>query len=205
MSKIILLIIMFTFLTPFYHDDSLINKEFLNSKKIKETVSDRTQQSETEIYGIVLDEYKSRYGTDKILVVDETTHGSVSPDNSIERVSAFLTKKLPSNIPKEIIQNFREINKIPQKFQPNVATKVKYSMFEQENLLKINDSDTLNGQPIEEGIVSFSRIGFSYDGQNALVYIGYWDGTRTGWGYYTFLERKEGVWLVTNKILAWVS
>lgn len=202
MCKLVFIVVIF--IIGSFCQYSLTSKEVELANRKANSI-DKKQTTESEIYRAVLDGYEEKYGSTKLLIVNETTSGSVSPDNSLEKVVLYLEKKIRPGIPKEIIQNFRKENEKPHKFQIDFDTKVKYSMLERENISQLEDSSSVNSHSVEGGLLHLSRIGFSPDGQTALVYIGYWGGTRTGWGYYTILEKKEGKWVVTDKILAWLS
>ncbi len=159
---------------------------------------------ETKIYSAVLEAYASRYGSERLLIIDETLAGRVSPDGSIEKVMIFLEARL-AKAPPGLIQNFLAANVVPRKFLANIDTKLSFSMFERENLSRIDDSFHMDGKPLDGGLVQFSQIGFDRDHKTALVYISYQNGSRSGWGYFTVVRLENQKWVPTQTIPAWVS
>jgi hypothetical protein len=55
------------------------------------------------------------------------------------------------------------------------------------------------------GIVSFSKVAYSSDGQKALCYYSQISDGKAGSGYLVFLERKEGIWRVVGSAGLWVA
>ena len=59
-----------------------------------------------------------------------------------------------------------------------------------------------------QGFVSlwtFSPVGFSADGQFAVMYAGQYCGGLCGWGGFILLENESGVWVVVGDKWLWVS
>ncbi len=162
-----------------------------NIKKNRIVKLENRQDFESVIYGKVLDEYKEKYGSEKLLIINESTFGSVSPDNSSERVIKFLEKRVANKNFPDLIQNFKEVNKIPQAIPSEIYSPLKYSIFEKEKLPQIDENYFINGQPLEGGLVQFSKIGFTSDWKTALVYISFQNGNRSGWAYLYYSQLKR--------------
>ncbi len=157
----------------------------------------------SKIYGEVLDAYGENYGSSSLQIVNLTTPGMVKPESSVDDVSEFLRRKLSDEY-RDVINDFERVNKFPSPLQSPINSNLRYSMIDHRSLPLSNDLDGTDSFK-NGGIVRFSRIGSDPKRKLALVYLGYSNGPRSGWGYYSVL-RKEGVeWLVTHRIMAWVS
>jgi hypothetical protein len=58
--------------------------------------------------------------------------------------------------------------------------------------------------PKSNGIMTFSRVGFNSQLDEALAYIGIQSNFKDGAGYYVFLEKLRDGWTVGETTLAWV-
>ncbi len=59
--------------------------------------------------------------------------------------------------------------------------------------------------PGAQGYMTLSRVGFSADGNTALVYASNTPGFLAGSGICATLKKRSGVWKVTGYIIVWVS
>ena len=59
--------------------------------------------------------------------------------------------------------------------------------------------------PQSRGIVDFSRVGFNANMTQALVYAGIQRDWLMGHGAYLLYSRKNGVWVQTSILTAWIS
>jgi len=59
--------------------------------------------------------------------------------------------------------------------------------------------------PGSTGLLTFSRVGFSADGAQALFYVSGNCGGLCGAGYYVVMERRNGHWIIEKEINVWVS
>jgi hypothetical protein len=50
-----------------------------------------------------------------------------------------------------------------------------------------------------------SRVGFSSDGGQALVYVGIVWAPLAGAGEYYMLSRNQGVWVISGSVMIWIS
>jgi hypothetical protein len=58
--------------------------------------------------------------------------------------------------------------------------------------------------PKSNGIMTFSRVGFNSQYDEALVYIGIQSHFKDGAGYYVLLDKLNDGWMVGETTLAWV-
>ncbi len=59
--------------------------------------------------------------------------------------------------------------------------------------------------PCADGLRSLSRVGFSKDGNVALVLHGIGFGRTAGTGHYFLLRNVNGHWQVVDKLMTWIS
>lgn len=59
--------------------------------------------------------------------------------------------------------------------------------------------------PNSQGILTISRVGFSKDGRQALVYIKNSCGGLCGGGNYMLMEKRDGRWEIAKEINVWMS
>jgi hypothetical protein len=50
-----------------------------------------------------------------------------------------------------------------------------------------------------------SRVGFSFDGKQALVYSGIVWAPLAGFGSYYVLSRAQGMWIIVGSVMVWIS
>jgi hypothetical protein len=59
--------------------------------------------------------------------------------------------------------------------------------------------------PGSQGILTFSRVGFSADGTQALFYLSNRCGDLCGTGMYVLMENRNGRWTIEKEIEMWIS
>jgi hypothetical protein len=59
--------------------------------------------------------------------------------------------------------------------------------------------------PEADNLYTLSRVGFSGDGRQALVFVTNWCGVVCGEGNYFLLQKENDNWKVVNKVMTWIS
>jgi hypothetical protein len=59
--------------------------------------------------------------------------------------------------------------------------------------------------PGSQGELTLSRVGFSGDGKQALLYASNSCGGKCGSGDYVLMQKREGRWVIAKEIIMWVS
>lgn len=59
--------------------------------------------------------------------------------------------------------------------------------------------------PDAPGITALSRVGFNQSLDQALVYVGTQSQWLAGSGYYILLKKVNGIWVVDQQVMTWVS
>ena len=104
---------------------------------------------------------------------------------------------------------FREVNSQQSTFKRSFSLAVNYELANSTQL----GSVIRNGGwpafykrfPGSPGIVSFSRVGMSGDGTQALFYTSHVCGGLCGGGQFVVMERRDGRWFIEKEIDMWMS
>jgi hypothetical protein len=59
--------------------------------------------------------------------------------------------------------------------------------------------------PDAPGITTLSRVGFNDALDQALVYVGTMSHYLAGAGYFVLLQKVNGVWIVDQQVMTWIS
>ncbi len=110
----------------------------------------------------------------------------------------------------ETIEDFKSKNKESSRLEKKFPTKNNYVLISDEELKKFFDK-RLNWEgfykkyPKSGGFSTISRVGFSNDGRQALVFVAHSCGGLCGEGNYYFLKNNNGEWKVIKKQMTWIS
>lgn len=153
--------------------------------------TDEISKSEYEVLAAVVDSMILGR-SDKLLVVeDSTSWGSFMEGDSaltamMERIGEHLLSLRP-----ETVLDFKSKN----------ATRTYV-----ENPKSIDERCVHSGTSAAVfPRMDVSRVGFSSDGQQALVYVGCVSAPLAGAGAYYLLSRQHGAWVITASTMVWIS
>jgi hypothetical protein len=114
-------------------------------------------------------------------------------------------------LPSSLVDSYRSRNATSYTLGPNLDVEQDYTMLPQEEFEKI----FLKGGPVwarfqaeypkASGMVTFSRVGFSKDMDEALALMGYRCGDLCGAGGLYLLVKKDGNWVVQEALMVWQS
>jgi hypothetical protein len=124
------------------------------------------------------------------------------------QTASSLQNKVPT-LKRTTIDAFREVNKQQASVRRSFHPAFDYELVDSIQL----DSIFKNGDwpayykrfPGSPGILTFSRVGFSADGTQALFYLNNRCGALCGTGRYVVMEKRNGRWIVEKEIEMWVS
>ena len=114
-------------------------------------------------------------------------------------------------LPSSLVDSYRSRNATSYTLDRNLDVEQDYVMMPQEVfdeiLLKRGSrwTDFEAKYPGASGFVTFSRVGFNADGDEALVDMGYRCGDLCGAGGLYLLVKEEGSWKVQEELMAWQS
>jgi len=119
------------------------------------------------------------------------------------------SKQVPG---KETIANFNEHRSSTCSLQKNFDPAITYSLLSKDeldgNFKKKGPagwSAFYKKHPKASGYLSFSSVGYSSSGTEALVYLGHYCGGLCGTGHLILLAKENGQWVVKNRLMMWIS
>lgn len=152
---------------------------------------------------------KSRYGDHaRLFVISDRT---VAKSAEADRYLRFVSKRL--RLPKLLVNNYLTGNLSPQPLEKRFELRAPYVLFSGREREEIFTGQNLVEQwrafhikyPGSPGLISLSRVGFSRNGNLALVYMGKSCGPLCGDGTFYLLARRNGAWVVKNEAPWWIS
>lgn len=111
----------------------------------------------------------------------------------------------------ETIKNFDARMTSPCHLQALLKTKLSASLVSADDLSKIFKKRGDGWQrfyaryPGAGGYWTFSTVGYSENGEEALVYVGHHCGSLCGTGHLFLLAKENGTWIVKNRTMLWIS
>jgi hypothetical protein len=178
-----------------------------NKPEFKLEQADYLSQEEYEIYSLVINEIY----TDTIVIQQNTnTDIEVSKDSYFY---SFLSDSNP-NIDSSLFDNYILQNDTSYCFSNNfncpdlqirlISTSELQYIFEGQDIN--NDWDKFYiDYPNSNGIINFTRIGFSKNHTQALFEIGRQYGSLGGEGQIVYLEKINNLWVIRNFVPTWIS
>lgn len=164
----------------------------------------------TDIYCLLLRDFLNK-GNKGIVLIDDQTSAFSKIGSSIGETLKFVEENIKSNnLSDKTIQNFKESNKVSQKLSNLTECNEKCILITHQDIIKIfNENDgwevlRKKYSPFKS-IITFSTIAFDDQHMQALVYIGYQNGEKSGAGYYYFLVKEKQTWVIKEKVNVWES
>ncbi len=124
------------------------------------------------------------------------------------QTASWLQNEAP-NLERTTIDAFREANRHQTTLRRHFHPAIDYELVDPTQLQSIFKSGSwpafFKTFPGSSGILTFSRVGFSRDGMQALFYgTNRCDGL-CGSGMYIVMEKRNGRWVIEKEIEAWIS
>ncbi len=110
----------------------------------------------------------------------------------------------------ETLEDFNSKNKESSRLEKKFPTKNTYVLISDEEIKKFFDKRLdwegfYKKYPKSDGFSTFSRVGFSTDGKQALVFAAQSCGGLCGEGNYYFLKNENSEWKIIKKQMTWIS
>ena len=145
--------------------------------------------------------------TVKLLVIkDHTTVDRLAP-KALEDWE-YVSRRLPS-ISQETANDYKERNRGSHQIKDTFNLKIEYALVrkdELEHVLKSGGWETFYEKyPDSGGYISFSRVGFNPERNQALIYFEHWCQMLCGSGIYVLLSKGEDGWKVASQYRIWIS
>ena len=153
---------------------------------------------------------------DQIVIYDNTDSDDnrfLRDDNgqpvSWEKFAESLREKAPS-LRQATLDAYRKANANPALLRPRLHPLIRYqvvSMAQLEPILGKGGSwyAYYKQFPSSQGLLTFSRVGFSPDGTQAFFYYSNICEGLCGGGSYVVMQRQATVWVIDREIEMWVS
>jgi hypothetical protein len=115
------------------------------------------------------------------------------------------------NVDQKTADSFRVRNDAAYPVLPNMDLGNPYVLLSQVEMRQIFGQNQDGWQLFYEkfpgvpGITTLSRVGFNPTLDQALVYVGTLSHWLAGAGYYVLLKKVNGVWIVDQQVMSWVS
>jgi hypothetical protein len=141
---------------------------------------------------------------------DEGLHDENGRPIPWEKTAESLRKKTPT-LQQTTIDSFREVNAKQASLRRSFHPAIDYELVDS---IKIDSIFTNKGDPWgayykqfpgSQGILTFSRVGFSADGRQAFFYVSNRCGGLCGGGRYVVMENSNGRWIIGKEVEKWVS
>jgi hypothetical protein len=166
------------------------------------------QAEEYAIYSVLMDEVYAGGGSTSIAVQAETST-YVLPYTSLDDALRNIDERLPGRITKELFDDFKGKNKNPSVLQNHFNSKIEHVVISKEEMGSVFSKEAGWNEFFKrypgKALVVFSRVGFNSELSQALVYTSSESGGKSGRGYYVFLGKDNGSWVVIQKLDYWVS
>lgn len=110
---------------------------------------------------------------------------------------------------RETIDGFQDVNKQQGVFQRSFRVAFDYELLDSSQLESAFKDGSWTAYykrfPGSPGVLRFSRVGFSADGNQALFCVSNQCGALCGGGDYVIMGRHQGRWVIEKTIDTWVS
>jgi hypothetical protein len=162
------------------------------------------EAEEYAVYSAMIQENPIGYNLGSTIVIREQT--MVLDAEMFERT---LEKVDP--LPARLVDSYRSRNAAAYTLDPNLDMEQDYVLLPRaahdEIFRKRGPSwaEFESRYPESGGLVNFSRVGFSANGDKALVQMGFLCGDLCGAGGLYLLTKEEGIWKVQQSLVEWMS
>jgi len=183
-------------------------------KTIKIQSPPKAETKTSPISKITAEEYKvymAALGENREPFVIRDKSDMDKESKNIDRYSVreFLKELIP-----ETIEDFQAKNKETAQLKKKFPTNINYTLIKIDELKEFFAYE-FDGEmdweafykkyPKSGGLYTFSRVGFSQNGQQALLFVTNWCRSLCGEGNYYLLKKENGEWKVINKHMVWIS
>ena len=161
---------------------------------------------EVAVYAALL---QARYPEQNIVLMDQTTVEPGGVDNipvELEYVLGEMTGVAP-----ETAASFQVRNDAAYPLKADMDLGLQYVLLSEDDMRQIFNVNQdgwemfYSHYPDSPGITSVSRVGFNSAMDQALVYIGTSSHWLAGAGYYVMMKKVDGVWMIDQQVMTWIS
>lgn len=172
----------------------------------KSTTSAVSQTADDlNVYSTAVNALATRFGASRLMILDATTIGRVSPKSNPQEIQQFLRNRFPEGMAPELVDGFIADNLQSVALLKDFPSTVPHSLVQQQDPVATGDWEEFDKKNPGTAVVQLSRVGFNPATNQALVYVSSINGSRSGWGYYVFLTKNGQTWRVNHMQWAWAS
>jgi hypothetical protein len=145
----------------------------------------------------------------KLLVIQDTTVTDSTASEAENNEQSF--KKMFPVLKEGVAADYKTKNSTPLHLKDSFELKLKHVLVEKQAIDKMFEEgggwweEFYKKYPDSGGFISFSRVGFNSDVDQALVYIAHGCGGLCGTGHYVLLEKGVDGWKVVKRSMVWIS
>lgn len=182
----------------------------IDSVAKQETMNARHHDSEVEeqaVYSTLIQGIYGRTDGRPLTILSETT-ASKLPKSDLADTLHKVAESFPGGISSEAVNDFLGKN-LESRSLAKLNTAFEHKLISKEDLDRIFQKGggwaEYYANYNARGIIELSRVGFSDNMDQALVYTGIQSGLKTGIGYYVLLTKENNTWTLKYKTEVWVS
>ena len=146
---------------------------------------------------------------EKVIVIRDHTLCELFPETNVDETLQALQEHMPA-IQREVLEDFLTKNGQEHPLGRFFKTNSIIIFISDERIEEIFQGtfywlEFYIRYPLSQGIMGLSRVGFNSEMDQALVYIKNVSGSLSGEGIYILLGKENGVWIIQDKRLVWIS
>jgi hypothetical protein len=161
---------------------------------------------EVAVYAALL---QSMYPDLRLVLTEKTATDPGGVENTASVLEHALTQL--KDVDPQTAASFQVRNEAQVSLKPNMNIGQEYVILTEENMRNIfnvnqNGWDVFYADyPGAPGITTLSRVGFNDAMDQALVYVGTQSHWLAGAGYIVLMKKVNGVWVVDQQVMTWIS
>jgi hypothetical protein len=166
----------------------------------------RLEIEQQAVYAALL---HSLYSSLNFVIMDTT---ATSPGGVGD--TAFILSNILQNmhgVDPETVDSFSVRNNASYPVNPRMDLGTPYVLLTRDHMTRLFNQNQDGWQlfyeqyPGSPGITTLSQVGFNIAFTQALVYVGTMSHWLAGAGYFVLLNKVNGVWVVDQKVMSWIS
>ena len=165
--------------------------------------------AERDIYTFLLDDFFTSQDIQLIIIKDMTSIDK-SSNSSVRVILNYAREEFGSAIEAATLTDFRITNIRKYDFNYDISIDGQYVFIGEQELTEIFDQENgweqfYRAYPESSGLITFSRVGFNRQHNQALVYLGIQSDYLAGRGYLILLTKENDHWNIENITTSWIS